>query len=302
MRLTERHTVSTARPALRIAQFLTSINNCAAAPRIVPRRIACMHAVLSPDPQSDPNNAGASKMIHRNRCQNCSIRSVSLCNDISAESSAELSRIVHRIRIPEGRIVYGSDERQRMFGIVVAGVVKLVNARPDGRQQIVGLQFPSDFFGRPYTGAPGLFAEAATDLELCCFSGAAFDNLLAERRDIERALLKRVLLDLDAARDWMFLLGRKTAEEKVASFLAMISDRMNLSCATTQPAMPSGHIRLPLSRTEIADCLSLRLETVSRQFALLKSRGIVETQGRRAFKIRDMSALKRFSESVATVP
>ena len=49
-------------------------------------------------------------------------------------------------------------------------------------------------------------------------------------------------------------------------------------------------MRLPLSRTEIAECLSLRLETVSRQFAQLKARGIVETTGRRSFHVRDMAA------------
>ena len=195
------------------------------------------------------------------------------------------------MRIPEGRVIYDGDQRQRMFGIVVSGVVKLVNTRPDGRQQIVGLQFPSDFFGRPYSSAPGMFAEAATDLEVCCFSGSAFDDLLAQRRDIERALLQRALKDLDAARDWMFLLGRKTAEEKVASFLAMISDRMSLQIENGQPVSATGHIRLPLSRTEIAECLSLRLETVSRQFAQLRLRGIIETSGRRTFKVRDMAAL-----------
>ena len=109
-------------------------------------------------------------------------------------------------------------------------MIKIVNTRPDGRQQIVGLQFPSDFVGTALYRAPAFSRKRATDLELCCFSGRAFEDLLTAPR-LERALLKRVLQDLDLARDWMFLLGRKTAEEKVASFLAMISDRMQGSAA-----------------------------------------------------------------------
>jgi CRP/FNR family transcriptional regulator len=222
---------------------------------------------------------------------------MALCSAVGDKSACALERIVHRIRMPEGRVISGGFQRNVTYSIIVAGVVKLVTTRPDGREQIVGLQFPADFVGRPFSDNNNVQAVAATDLDVCSFSGAAFEELLNTHPDIERALLKRILLDLDASRDWMFLLGRKTAEEKVASLLAMITERMTPPAnkpANGTEARPT--LRLPLSRTEIADCLSLRLETISRQFALLKSRGIVETKGRRNFTVRDMTALKHYSD------
>lgn len=235
----------------------------------------------------------------RSTCESCVVRGKSLCSAIGHTAACDFQRIVHRVRVQEGRIISGGQAAAKTFSIIISGVVKLVTNRPDGQRQIVGLQFPGDFVGRPFGGSPNWSAESATDLELCSFSGHAFEELLGRHPDLERAVLKRVLDDLDASRDWLFLLGRKTAEEKVATFLAMIAERT----APAADPLPEGKgqsapvIRSPLSRSEIAECLSLRLETVSRQFALLKARGIIETTGRRTFIVRDMVALRRFSDS-----
>ena len=71
----------------------------------------------------------------------------------------------------------------------------------------------------PYT------AEAATDVEICTFPNAAFERLVGEYPGLQQRLFQHTLDELDAARDWMLLLGRKTAEEKVASFLYMLARR-----------------------------------------------------------------------------
>lgn len=233
----------------------------------------------------------------RSTCESCVVRGKSLCSAIGDTAACDFQRIVHRVRVQEGRIITGGQAAAKTFSIIISGVVKLVTNRPDGQRQIVGLQFPGDFVGRPFGGSPNWSAESATDLELCSFSGNAFEELLGRHPDLERAVLKRVLDDLDASRDWLFLLGRKTAEEKVATFLAMIADRTGPAVAPGDTAQSAPVIRSPLSRSEIAECLSLRLETVSRQFALLKARGIIETTGRRTFIVRDMVALRRFSDS-----
>lgn len=237
-------------------------------------------------------------MTAPSHCQTCPARALAICGQISAGSQADLARHMLRMRIPEGRVLYGTADRSKSFTIITSGVVKVINSRPDGRQQIVSLQFPSDFVGRPHAEPCSLIAEAATDLEACSLSGRAFEDLLVAHRDLEHALLMRALHDLDVARDWMFLLGRKSAEEKVASFLAMISERMTATAmAETGTDTSAAFMRLPLSRSEIAECLSLRLETVSRQFANLKARGIIETAGRRSFRVHDMAALKSFSDA-----
>lgn len=239
-------------------------------------------------------------MSVRMKCQQCPVRSTSICSAIGFEAARDLGRVVHRMRIPEGRVIYGGNLKAKTFGIIISGVVKLVIVKPDGRTQIVGLQFPSDFVGRPYSDSSGVFAEAATDLELCCFSGRVFEDLMRDHADLERVLLKRTLNDLDGARDWMFLLGRKTAQEKVASLLYLIAERNSeaaCECAETPAVANGSSMRLPLSRTEIAECLGLRVETVCRQLAQLKNGGTITTSRRRTFSVNNLAELKRLAET-----
>lgn len=238
-------------------------------------------------------------ILHRSHCQKCAVRTSALCGSISEEASGKMAHIVHRVRLPAGRLIYGGNLRAKSYAIILSGVVKLVNARPDGRQQIVGLQFASDFLGRPYASNTTFFAEAATPLELCTFSGKSFEELLGGHPELERALLKRTLDDLDAARDWMFVLGRNSAQERVASLLYVIALRMQQTGTGKEPAGDEAAFTLPLSRTEMADCLGLRLETVSRQFALLRARGIITTSNRRTFKVLRLGELQRYADGAS---
>lgn len=208
----------------------------------------------------------------------------------------ELGRIVHRRRMPAGQIVYAGTQRAKSFAIIVSGVVKLINVKPDGRNQIVGLQFASEFVGRPYSETTSLIAEAATDLDVCSFSGRTFESLMDTHPDLEKAILHRTLDDLDAAREWMFMIARKTAEERVASLLLLIARKMTDGHEPSPAPGEAIEIDLPLSRTEIAECLGLRLETVSRQIAQLKAQNVIATGRRRALKINDMGELTRRSE------
>jgi CRP/FNR family transcriptional regulator len=234
----------------------------------------------------------------RIKCLQCAVRRTAPCSALTNETANELGRIVHRRRIPAGQILYGGPQRLRSFSIIVKGVVKLVNVHPDGRNQIVGLQFPSEFVGRPFAEGAGFMAEAATDLDVCSFSGSAFENLMQLHPDLERTIFQRTLDDLDAAREWMFMIARKTAEERVASLLLMIARKMKDGSQEAKPAEASLEIDLPLSRTEIAECLGLRLETVSRQFAALKSEGVIATGRRRGLRVCDMSELTRRAQGL----
>lgn len=237
------------------------------------------------------------------RCTLCPVQASSLCGAVGEEAARALSGITHRVRIPAGRTIYGGARQPRSFGIILSGVVKLVIAKPDGRHQIVGLQFPSDFVGRPMSDPPNLSAEAATPLELCSFSERAFEALHAEHPVLERALLARIAGDLDTAREWTFLLGRTTAQEKVATLLQIIAERMIEGSGCVHAARPCAFsLSLPISRMEMAECLGLRLETVSRQLTRLKAHGIIATSGRRQFEILDMEMLKRCASNAYVLP
>jgi CRP/FNR family transcriptional regulator len=93
--------------------------------------------------------------------------------------------------------------------------------------------------------------------------------------------------ELDAARDWLLLLGRKTAREKLASFVLMLARREAVA-----PQGASGvQVALPLTRAEIAEYLGMTIETVSRQFTKLRSDGVIAFDSSRALRVPDMDTL-----------
>jgi CRP/FNR family transcriptional regulator len=98
-----------------------------------------------------------------------------------------------------------------------------------------------------------------------------------------------MLDELDAARDWMLLLGRKSAREKVASFLMILARRaaeLDKRSVRDRAAFP-----IPLSREAIAEHLGLTIETVSRQLTALRKDGIIELLGARSVSVTDHDAL-----------
>ena len=127
-------------------------------------------------------------------------------------------------------------------------------------------------------------------MTLCCFRRGEFEKLVESTPHIAQRMLAMALDELDAARYWMFLLGRKTARERIASFLLLIQRRTVSieGLAAPQPAP----ILLPLTRDAMSDYLGLALETVSRQFSKLKADGIIEYASKREVFIPDLAALR----------
>ena len=179
------------------------------------------------------------------------------------------------------------EDQVHTYSNILSGAVKLTKLMPDGRQQIVGLQFAPDFLGRPFMSESNFGAEVAVDVRLCTFPKDVLESMLGENPELENRLLRQVLKELDEARQWMLVLGRMTAKEKVASFLSLIADHID-------PEHDGDRVtfELPLSRAEIADYLGLTIETVSRQFTALRKEGLIEIEGNRHIVVPDREALK----------
>jgi CRP/FNR family transcriptional regulator len=154
---------------------------------------------------------------------------------------------------------------------------------------MVGLLLPSDFVGRPGRNTAAYDVVATTDMVMCCFRKAPFEDLMEKTPHIAQRLLQMTLDELDAAREWMLVLGRKTAREKIASLLSIIARRD----ASLNMSGLSGSVTfdLPLTREAMADYLGLTLETVSRQVSALKKDGIIQLEGKRHITVPDMSIL-----------
>lgn len=127
---------------------------------------------------------------------------------------------------------------------------------------------------------------------LCWHGRADFDRLLAVRPEANRALLQSALDSIDAAHDWMLLLRRKTALEKVATLLLTLLQKATACCGDHQPSRER-ILTLPLTRSEMADYLGLRLETVSRQLKLLEASGAIQRLGARCILVLAGGGLMR---------
>jgi CRP/FNR family transcriptional regulator, anaerobic regulatory protein len=227
---------------------------------------------------------------HAMRCTTCAIRHKAICDALSEEEIKALNRISRRRVVHAGQTILGEGDPNTIFGNIVSGVVKLTKTLDDGRQHIIGLLFASDFLGRAFRQDNPYYAEAATDVELCVFPAGGFEKLLPEHPGLEHRLFEFTLSELDACQEWMLLLARKKAEERVASFLLMIAKRV--PGMENRDGRQGIHFQLPLSRSEISDCLGLTIETVSRQMTRLKTKGVIELINYREVFIPDVAALQ----------
>jgi CRP/FNR family transcriptional regulator len=219
-------------------------------------------------------------------CQACESRHRGVCGALTSEQLLQLSKHSTRRTVePETELV-GESLKTKSYSNIISGVVKLSKMMADGRQQIVGLQFAPDFLGRPFRQENGVSAQAATEVKVCSFPKAAIERMIREMPELEHKLLEQTLTELDEARDWMLTLGRKTAGEKVASFLLLIATH-----AFPDNESDSVTFDLPMSRTDIADFLGLTMETVSRQLTKLRKDDVIRIVNNRHVTIPDLTRL-----------
>lgn len=221
----------------------------------------------------------------REKCGSCPIRHRAVCARCDEDEMAVLEGMKSYATFEAGQPIIWRGDDLVYFSSVVEGVASLSRTLEDGRTQMVGLLLPSDFIGRPGRATVDFDVTAVTGVTLCCFKRRPFQQLIDEVPHISQRVMEMALDELDAAREWMVLLGRKTAREKIATFIEMIVRR-----GTVPLHQADGHV-LPLTREEIANFLGLTLETVSRQFSALKKDGVISFSNRKSFSITDLQAL-----------
>lgn len=223
-------------------------------------------------------------------CSTCVVRNRAICASLDATEILALGKMGRKQKVRQGQTLLWEGDGAPVVANVLTGVLKLVVSTADGREQIVGVVFPSDFIGRPFGKESPYTVTAMTDAEVCIFNRNNFDVFASSHPDLQQKLLRRTLDELDRARHWMMLLGRKSASEKVASFLLEMSERLSgQGCDAT---MPKGGFELPFGRQQIADILGLTIETTSRQLTKMRGEGVLDLPSRREIVINDRAAME----------
>jgi CRP/FNR family transcriptional regulator len=228
-------------------------------------------------------------MRARARCADCAIRNHAVCSGCDADELDFLTSIKTYRGFRAGETLMTMGDRAPFLGTVVEGVASMSRLLPDGRRQVVGLLFPGDFVGRPFSPVAPFDYAAVTDARLCTFPRPKFEEAVRRTPALERRLLEMTLDELDAAREWMVLLGRKTAQEKLCSFFVLAARRA-LRLEKREP-IDGMLLELPLTREDMADFLGLTIETVSRQIGALKKRRVIELIDARHLLVPDWEAL-----------
>lgn len=190
--------------------------------------------------------------------------------------------------LPGETLVFEGDPANHVFNIT-DGVAMLTRLLADGRRQVLGFLFKGDFLGLAQGAVYGYTVQALTTVRVCSFPNAAFRRLLVSSPYLEHELLSRASDELRVAQSHITLLGRKTASERVASFLLYIAER------EAEMGGSPDIIFLQMTRADIADYLGLTTETVSRVISALKRQRIIELLPHSAVRILDKAQLERGS-------
>lgn len=206
----------------------------------------------------------------RQPCIDCSVRRLSLCAALDKVELRELEHLGRHVHFQSCETVFAQEEMTTSFYNLLDGVMRLYKLLPDGRRQIVGFALPGDFLGMTATTRHSFSADAIGAVAICRFSRASFARFVADKPHLLCRINELAVRELSQAQDHMVLLGRRSAEEKVATFLIGWRDRL------TRHSDLAKTVPLPMSRQDIADYLGLTIETVSRTFTKLERDGVIE--------------------------
>jgi CRP/FNR family transcriptional regulator len=227
-------------------------------------------------------------------CTQCIVRNRAICAGLETDELELLGRLGRKQKVSKGQTIFWEGDDIVVVSNVIEGILKVSMSLADGREQIVGIVFSSDFIGRPFGHHSPYSVTALTDADLCIFSRSTFDSFAQQHPELEHKLLRRTLDELDRAHAWMLLLGKKTATERIATLLLEMSVRLGeTGCSVDEGVLDA--FELPLDRQQIGDVLGLTIETVSRQFSKLKADGVIHLPDRRTVCIRDRARLQELS-------
>jgi CRP/FNR family transcriptional regulator, nitrogen fixation regulation protein len=178
--------------------------------------------------------------------------------------------------------IFAQDAKAGYCFRVVSGCVRTVQLMEDGRRQIGEFLFAGDLFGWDAPDTHDFSAEAVSPVTLRRYVRRDVDALADQDRGVARRLRDLATERLRSGRQHMVLLGRKTAAERIASFLLTIVERIS------EDGCPV--VKFPMNRSDMGDYLGLTIETVCRRLTQLQQDGMITVKGP-AITIRDHHAL-----------
>lgn len=225
-------------------------------------------------------------MVSTLACDSCPVRDRAACSALSDEERVKLSRIGRHRDVKRGETVMAAGDDNVACATLISGALKIASYDSDGTEKILSLVHPAGFVGEMFAPLAHYDIVALADSRLCTFSRSEYEAAVEAFPALANALLRRSAADLFETRSLVDLLGRRSAEAKVAGLVVAFA-----KAASDSPCHPAATFDLPLSRSEMGGLLGITIETVSRQLSQLEKQGVIRRQGARGIEIRDAPAL-----------
>jgi CRP/FNR family nitrogen fixation transcriptional regulator len=168
--------------------------------------------------------------------------------------------------LSKGEELFAEGDDAEYFYEVVSGAIRSYKLLSDGRRQIDAFHLPGDIFGLEAGREHRFSAEAVGDGQVIAYRRSRLSAIIEEDAVFRDRIMTATLRNLQRAQDHMLLLGRKTAQEKLATFLLDMAQRLSDDAE---------HFDLPMQRSDIADHLGLTIETVSRTLTQFTRSGLI---------------------------
>ena len=195
-----------------------------------------------------------------------------------------LQQIGIKLRVMRGKTIFNEGDPAENAYKVVSGAVRLCKHMADGRRQIAQFAFPGDFVSFMEVAEHNFTAEAVTDVVLMCYPQRHIDRLGVQKPSVRDRFLTLMCQRLCDMQNHLMVLGRQTANERVASFLLLLLDRVGFE--------EDDILDVPMNRQDIADNLGLTIETVCRTLSELKRTGVIDIPNQRQLHLLDVEALQ----------
>ncbi|WP_198019095.1 helix-turn-helix domain-containing protein [Azorhizobium doebereinerae] len=210
------------------------------------------------------------------------------CTEDSARPAHVVAALGAPVTFARNSEIFGDDQAAENVYVVVSGVVRICKLMGDGRRQIEAFCLPGDAFGWETGERYRFSAEAVSECRLVRVKRSVLFARAGTDPELACALWALSFAELQRAQEHLLLLGRKTAQERVGSFLLDLARRSG-----TTNASHVTELQLAMSRQDMADFLGLTIETVSRTLTYLEEQGTISLPSSRRVLLRDRSALRR---------
>ena len=159
-------------------------------------------------------------------CAGCAAGKIGFCANLGDKAIERIASISRAVRVSKLRVIVRDDEAPMSALVLRRGMIKVSHTLSDGRQQIVDFLTTGDVLVQhEANGKVSVTAEATTDVDACEVSLADLEALCTDTPELGQSMLGAVLCEIGRKNHQVMMLGRKRADERVASFLLDFSRR-----------------------------------------------------------------------------